>query len=246
MDHKRKGLGTQRKENTLKGKVDQALGKGQEKKEYFQEPIEVMQNLFLLGDALLSTLDLEQLVKGFVSHLGNLMQATYVSLLLQEPNVSSPWAIAQWGKQRTSPFSDGEKVKKEVIFTEIDKKNDDDQILETTVVSKQREIDRTIMRLVVTKQKIVYAEDIAAIYKERGEEWVQLALEAGHHSAVAVPLSFLNQVTGAILLYSDQTKQLSSRDTFLLNIAAQQAALAIQNALSTQELKKVRAGQTYP
>lgn len=118
-------------------------------------------------------------------------------------------------------------------------------VRKNVITPKPREIDMIITKMVTVRQKIAYGGDIATIYKERGEKWAQLALEAGHRSVVAVPLHFLDQVTGAILLYSDQMKQISSRDTLLLSIVAQQAALAIQNALSTQELKMLKAGKAH-
>jgi hypothetical protein len=157
------------------------------KKGYFQETSEIMGALLLLGDALISTLDLEQLLKGLVARLGNVMQAKHVSLLLQELNASSPWAIAQWEKQQDTQLSDKhssilnaplsalEMTKGEVVvFANLDKKIDLDPIAETTAVSNPREIDMIITKMVTVRQKIVYGEDIATIYKERGEKWAQL------------------------------------------------------------------------
>jgi len=79
------------------------------------------------------------------------------------------------------------------------------------------------------------------IYRERGEAWARMALEAGYQSVVAVPLFLQDQAIGAVMLYGDRPYQVSGRDTFLLSTAAIQAAMAIQNALLFVEVKDKNA-----
>src|SRR5579859_4416738 len=57
---------------------------------------EQMGNLLILSDALISTLNLEHLLKEIVSRLGTIMQVKHVSLLLYGREMLSPWAVAQW------------------------------------------------------------------------------------------------------------------------------------------------------
>lgn len=104
-----------------------------------------------------------------------------------------------------------------------------------------RDLDMILARMVIQKQKIAFGEDVTAIYRNRKETWVQLALEAGYRSVIAVPLTVQDQPIGAFILYSDKPYQVSSRDTFLLSTAAFQAAMAIQNALLFAEVKDKNA-----
>ena len=46
----------------------------------------------------------------------------------------------------------------------------------------------TLARMTMQKRKIVYAEDIAAIHRDRGEGWAHSALEAGYYSVISVPM----------------------------------------------------------
>lgn len=105
----------------------------------------------------------------------------------------------------------------------------------------RRELDVTLARMALQKHKIVYAEDIAAIYQERGEMWAQSALEAGYRSVIAVPMLLQDQAIGAFILYNDKIVSVTQNDTFLLTTAAIQIAMAIQNALLFAEVKDKNA-----
>jgi len=107
--------------------------------------------------------------------------------------------------------------------------------------SALRDLDMILARMVIQRQKIAYGEDIEAIYRERQEPWARMALEAGYHSSIAVPLLLQDQSIGAFILYADTPHQISSRDTFLLSTAAIQASMAIQNALLFAEVKEKNA-----
>jgi signal transduction histidine kinase len=104
-----------------------------------------------------------------------------------------------------------------------------------------RELDMLLARMTRQKQKIVYGEDIPAIYKERHENWARLALEAGYCSAISVPLLLQDQAIGAFILYTEDARPISSRDTFLLSTAALQTSMAIENALLFAEVKDKNA-----
>src|SRR5207249_2996374 len=51
-----------------------------------------------------------------------------------------------------------------------------------------RDLDMILARMTMQKQKIIYGEDIATIYQERGEVWSHMALMAGYRYVIAVPL----------------------------------------------------------
>lgn len=104
-----------------------------------------------------------------------------------------------------------------------------------------RDLDLTLARMTMQKRKIVYAQDIAATYQERGETWAQLALEAGYRSVIAVPMLLQEQATGAFILYDDSAREVTQSDTFLLSTAAIQVAMAIQNALLFAEVREKNA-----
>ncbi|HXZ05540.1 MAG TPA: ATP-binding protein [Ktedonobacteraceae bacterium] len=104
-----------------------------------------------------------------------------------------------------------------------------------------RDLDLILAHMSMQKQKIACGEDIQMIYRERGEPWARMALEAGYFSVFSVPLLLQDQVIGAIVLYGDRPYQVSRRDTFLLSTAAIQAAMAIQNALLFAEVKDKNA-----
>ncbi len=107
--------------------------------------------------------------------------------------------------------------------------------------SALRDMDMILARIVLQKHKIASGEDIATIYQQRHENWARVALEAGYHSVIAVPLMLQDQAIGAFILYSDTPYQVSSQDTFLLSTAAIQASMAIQNALLFAEVKEKNA-----
>ncbi|HEY1350979.1 MAG TPA: ATP-binding protein [Ktedonobacteraceae bacterium] len=104
-----------------------------------------------------------------------------------------------------------------------------------------RDLDMTLARMTMQKHKIVYAEDITAIYQERGEAWAQMALEAGYRSVIAVPMLLQEQAMGAFILYNDEARSVTQSDTFLLTTAAIQIAMAIQNALLFAEVRDKNA-----
>ena len=104
-----------------------------------------------------------------------------------------------------------------------------------------RDLDMTLARMTMQKHKIVYAEDIAAIYQERGESWAQMALENGYRSVIAVPMLLQEQAIGAFILYDDEARSVTQSDTFLLSTAAIQIAMAIQNALLFAEVRDKNA-----
>jgi signal transduction histidine kinase len=57
---------------------------------------EQMRNLLIISDMMVSTLNLEQLLGEFVTRMGQIVGAQYVSLLLYGRETSAPWAVAQW------------------------------------------------------------------------------------------------------------------------------------------------------
>ncbi|HEU0003700.1 MAG TPA: ATP-binding protein [Ktedonobacteraceae bacterium] len=61
-----------------------------------------MTDLLAMSDILISTLNLEDLLKEIVSRLGKIMQAKSVSLLLYGREMASPWAVAQWSDMQQS------------------------------------------------------------------------------------------------------------------------------------------------
>ncbi|MEO8956722.1 MAG: ATP-binding protein, partial [Ktedonobacteraceae bacterium] len=103
------------------------------------------------------------------------------------------------------------------------------------------DLDMMLARMTMQKLKIIYGEDVATIYQERGEVWSHMALEAGHRYVIAVPIILLEQPIGVFILYDDKPHYVTRRDTFLLSTAAIQAAMAIQNALLFAEVKEKNA-----
>lgn len=103
------------------------------------------------------------------------------------------------------------------------------------------DLDMLLARMTMQKHKIIYGEDIATIFQERGEVWSHMALEAGYRYVIAVPILLQDQPIGVFILYDDRPHQVTSRDTFLLSTAAIQAAMAIQNALLFAEVKDKNA-----
>jgi len=62
--------------------------------------IEQMSKLLIMNDALMSTLNLEQLLGEFVVQIGRIMQVQHVALLLYGRESAAPWAVAQWQDQQ--------------------------------------------------------------------------------------------------------------------------------------------------
>jgi signal transduction histidine kinase/HAMP domain-containing protein len=69
-----------------------------------QALIEQMSNLLVMSDSLMSTLNLEQLLGEFVSHMGRIMKVKHVSLLLYGRETHSPWAVAHWSREQESQY----------------------------------------------------------------------------------------------------------------------------------------------
>jgi signal transduction histidine kinase len=61
-----------------------------------------MRDLLDMSDALISTLNLEQLLGEVVSRLGTIMHMKSVAFLLYGREMLSPWAVANWSNQSTS------------------------------------------------------------------------------------------------------------------------------------------------
>ncbi|HEX7737978.1 MAG TPA: ATP-binding protein [Ktedonobacteraceae bacterium] len=246
-----------------------------------------MSDLLSMGDVLLSTLNLEHLLSEIVSRLGPIMYAGEVVLHLYGREMSSPWAVAQWGQQRrpyaeirgNQPPENGNSTPSVYIDPEGDVTLAVTTKMAAVVVparrpisqtpsgkrralrapkltppppvytprrpripqSALRELDITLARMTMQKRKIVYAEDIATIYRERGEAWAQAALETGYRSVIAVPMLLQEQVIGAFILYDDNARSVTDSDTFLLTTAAIQLAMAIQNTLLFAEVKDKNA-----
>lgn len=241
-----------------------------------QALIDQMSNLLIMSDALMSTLNLEQLLSEFVSRMGHIMKVKHVSLLLYGRESIAPWAVAQWAGELenipTQPISS--------LQGAITVYTDPDNDITMAVTSKMvaiptmhtatasakrvavrarasalpvngcpsripnhalRDLDMTLARMSIQRQKIVYGENISEIYQERQEHWARLALEAGYGSAIAVPLLLQDQAIGAFILYTEEFHPISSRDTFLLSTAALQTSMAIENALLYAEVKDKNA-----
>ncbi|GCE13276.1 sensor histidine kinase [Tengunoibacter tsumagoiensis] len=64
---------------------------------------EQMSHLLIMSDALMSTLNLEQLLGEFVARMGNIMKVKHVSLLLYGREMPLPWAVAQWSDSPALP-----------------------------------------------------------------------------------------------------------------------------------------------
>jgi signal transduction histidine kinase len=236
-----------------------------------------MEDLLIMSDALISTLNLEHLLGEIVSRLGTIMGGKDVSLLLYGREMLSPWAVARWSDQLSQPqFSTQFSTAQRGAVTVHADPDSDITLAATTKMAAVpnthpgsggekrkteklaqhqaeivpyglrrpriprpalRDIDMILARMAMQKRKIVYGEDIAAIFQERGETWSHMALEAGYRSVISVPLLLLEQPIGALILYNDTPHQVTSRDTFLLSTAAIQTSMAIQNALLFAEVK---------
>ena len=61
-----------------------------------------MTDLLAMSDILISTLNLEELLKEIVLRLGKIMHAKSVSLLLYGREMPSPWAVARWSDMQNS------------------------------------------------------------------------------------------------------------------------------------------------
>lgn len=241
-----------------------------------QALIDQTHNLLVMSDALMSTLNLEQLLSEFVSHMGNIMHVKHVALLLYGRESIAPWAVAQWSDTHEETPKPEASAPKSAVTVYTDPNND----ITMAVTSKMaaipnphsltpsakraairasapvtgstikpsripnyalRELDMTLARMAIQRQKIVYGEDITTIYQKKQELWARLALEAGYCSAIAVPLLLQDQAIGAFILYTEDSHLISNRDTFLLSTAALQTSMAIENALLFAEIKDKNA-----
>ena len=249
-----------------------------------QEMIEQMSNVLVMSEALISTVNLEQLLGETVARLGHIMQAKHVSMLLYGREMLSPWAVAQWSETGitgtpspipSSPHGSEASGGQETgaIMVHADPDGDVTMAVTTKMVALPnsisgkgkairpaqsaqapyglrrpriprpalRDLDMILARTVISKQKIAYDEDIALDTEEHNNNWMRLALEAGYHAVIAVPLLLQDQAIGAFMLYLDKPYQVSKRDTFLLSTAAIQASMAIQNALLFAEVNEKNA-----
>ncbi len=243
-----------------------------------QTMIEQMGNVLVMSDALISTVNLEQLLGEIVARLGHIMQAKHVSMLLYGREMLSPWAVAQWSETgitgtippvrlSTRVFEPSVLQEKGEVMVHADPDSDVTMAVTTKMVALPlssgkrkavhtsdspqtpygirrpriprpalRDLDMSLARTVIAKQKIAYDEDIVLGSREH-DGWARMALDAGYHAVIAVPLMLQDQAIGAFMLYFDKPYQVSKRDTFLLSTAAIQTSMAIQNALLFAEVK---------
>ncbi len=248
-----------------------------------QVMMEQMSNMLVMSDALISTVNLEQLLGEIVARLGHIMQAKHVSLLLYGREMLSPWAVARWSETGTAgtfspvplsiPKSEPSQLQETGAVTVHADPDGDVTMAATTkmlalsnpISGKRqavqmphfpqtpygirrpriprpalRDLDMTLARMVIAKQKIAYDEDIAASPQEQ-DGWARMARDADYGAVIAVPLLLQDQAIGAFMLYFDKPYLVSKRDTFLLSTAAIQASMAIQNALLFAEVKDKNA-----
>ncbi|GER89309.1 hypothetical protein KDW_34710 [Dictyobacter vulcani] len=241
-----------------------------------QALLDQMSNLLIMSDALMSTLNLEQLLGEFVSRMGHIMKVRHVSLLLYGRESIAPWAVSQWSDTTEDTEAQAFPQPESPVTVYIDPDNDITMAVtkkmaaipnprsntpsakraavrarvpaqSTTIQAARipnhalRELDMTLARMAIQRQKIVYGEDITTIYQKRQETWARLALEAGYSSAVAVPLLLQDQAIGAFILYTEKAYPISRSDTFLLSSASLQTSMAIENALLFAEVKDKNA-----
>lgn len=232
--------------------------------------IDQMSKLLSINDAMMSTLNLEQLLGEFVTQIGSMMQAKHVTLLLYGRESIVPWAVAQWqdaqqdqdqvphnstvyidprndismaatSKMAAIPKSGKSKSRSGQHSTDpvhrIQPKAAYGESATRIPHTALRELDRILARMALTRHRIVFGEDIAAIYQQRKEYWAQLALNDGYQSAITVPLLLQDQAIGAFILYRDQVHMISDQEKFLLSTASLQTAMAIENALLFAEVK---------
>ena len=224
--------------------------------------IEQMSNVLVMSDALISTVNLEQLLGEIVARLGHIMNAKHVSMLLYGREMLSPWAVAQWSETgitgsippihaSTRVYESSVGQEKGAVTVHADPDGDVTMTVTTKMVALPnmssgkskavvapkstlptygirrpriprpalRDLDMTLARMIITKQKIAYDEDIASGPQEH-DGWARMALEAGYGAVIAVPLLLQDQAIGAFMLYFDKPYQVSKRDTFLLSTAA--------------------------
>ncbi|HVU71126.1 MAG TPA: ATP-binding protein [Ktedonobacteraceae bacterium] len=75
-----------------------------------------MSELLNMGDILLSTLNLEDLLGEIVSRLGPIMYASSIVLHLYGREMSSPWAVAQWARPKQSSRESGARPDTPVVY----------------------------------------------------------------------------------------------------------------------------------
>jgi signal transduction histidine kinase len=251
-----------------------------------QALVEQMGHLLVMSDALMSTLNLEQLLGEFVFRIGSIMKAHHVSLLLYGRERDDPWAVAQWDPHTDNPNERGHSTvyvdpdgditmavtTKMVAVPRVKSSSPSGKRVALRVAklaqpipgqnvanpvnapphkhsarqlriprSALRDIDRSLARMAIQRQKIVYGENIAQIYQERKDNWAHIALQNGYHSAIAVPLILREQPMGVFILYTAEPHTVSSRDKFLLSTVAMQTSIAIQNAMLYAEVKDKNA-----
>src|SRR5258707_1305459 len=175
-----------------------------------------MQDLQIMSDAFISTLDLEHLLGEIVSRLGSITQVKNVSMLLYGREMPSPWAVAQWTNQGqvSNPHLSATSVSQQHGAVTVHADPDGDITLAATTkmaaipvsnTAKRgdsgatrrpqptstyglrrprvprpalRDLDLLLARMAMQKKKIIYGEDITTIYRERGDAWSLMTLEA--------------------------------------------------------------------
>ncbi len=234
-----------------------------------QEITQQLGKLLIMNDTLISTLNVDDLLGKVVSQIGKIMHACHVSLQLFGRDMEIPWAVAQWSpEQRTSEISKSSIVdvhidpEGDITMAATSKlaalpnhrsngKRQPSQQSPGPTPNESarpkiprtalRELDLLLANKAMQKHKIAYVEDIAATSEYRREKWIQLALNEGYQSAIAVPLSLQNQAIGAFMIYRDYPYQMTDRDQFLLSTAAIQTTMALQNSLFFSEVKEKNA-----
>jgi len=183
--------------------------------------------LLALSNALIATLDLQQISRAVTKDVATIMQACRTSLVIFDAASQRLVVAARW-------------------LSEIEYARVSQQLLHRQRYARQLDLwqdlntlDIKLAETVMQQRRIVTAERLASLPQaEPATTWRDIALQQGLGAAIAIPLIVHEQLIGTLNVYLDTPHPFTEQDLFLLNTAANQAAIAVKNAQLFAEVRQ--------
>jgi signal transduction histidine kinase/HAMP domain-containing protein len=184
--------------------------------------------LLALSNALIATLDFQQIGRAVTKDVATIMRACRTSIVIADAASHHLVVVARW----LSETEHARTAQHLLLHRQWQNRQLDPwQDMNT--------LDVKLAEAALQQHRIVAAEQLAAPpTTERDIAWGTAARQQGLGAAIALPLIVHDQIIGVLNVYLDAPHAFTEQDLFLLNTAANQAAIAVKNAQLFAEVRE--------
>jgi len=184
-----------------------------------------------LSNALISTLDLQQIGRAVTREVATIMRACRTGLVLVDPASGRLAVVARW-LDDTRHAADVDRVLRAHGA----------QNRQLGLWHDLNALDLKLAEEALQRRRVIAAEQLTRTPPDdKPLAWSNLAIRQELGAAIAIPLIVREQAIGTLNVYLDAPHPFTEEDLFLLNTAANQAAIAVKNA---QLFTEVRASNS--